>query len=71
MEVIVTIYVSVDDIHSKGIGVIFLEIFLVENDVTVLFVFGDGDEVGEDVMLFRHEGAHLNGHVLKIPGFGQ
>ena len=41
LEIVVTVNIGVNDIHSEGIGFVLIEIFLIKYDVTVLFVLRD------------------------------
>jgi hypothetical protein len=66
LEVIITVNVGVDNVHSERIGLILLEVLLVKHNIGVLFVLGDGDKVGEDIMLIRHVGAHFNRHIFIV-----
>ena len=67
MEVIVAVDVSIDDIHSERIGLVSEEIFLIENDIGVLFTIRNRDKIREDIMLFRLERTHFDSHVFVIP----
>ncbi len=69
LKIIITINISIDDIHTKGIGVIELVVFFIEDNVGVLFVFRDGNKVGEDIVFVRSVRAHLDSHVLVVAGF--
>lgn len=69
LKIIVTINIGIDDVHAKWIGVIELVVFFIEDDIGVLFVFRDGYEVGEDVVLVGGVGTHLDSHVLVVAGF--
>ena len=71
LEVIIAVNVGVDDVHSERIRLVFLEVLLVKDNVGVLFVFGDGDEVGEDIMLIRHVGTHFYGHIFIVSRLGK
>ena len=61
--------VCVNNVHSEGVWLVLLEVFLVKDDIWILFVLRNGDEVGEDVMFLRHEWAHFDGHIFVISRF--
>lgn len=69
MEVIVTVNISIDDIHSERVGFVGMEVFLVEYNVGIMFIFGDGDKVRENVMLLRLEWTHFDSHVFIVSRF--